>query len=187
MFNPNARFASRHGEDCSRDRERVPEEQVLSVLTCDRCARVATRLCSLRGRPNDFIKVKATYQAYREKRERDEKEGKPSKPSTYRPIPKPESLEEIHVRFGETVHYSEEPLKGWATLLGTRPQRLQAIIDHKPLLPRQQKGPSRLTVRELIVVDDLTGRNFLTPPERDYAVMTEERVARQRIYKGAKV
>lgn len=64
MFSPNQRFASRHTH--ALNREVAPEEVTLAVLECDRCARVATRLTSLRGDYTDFVALKAEYQAWRE-------------------------------------------------------------------------------------------------------------------------
>lgn len=64
MFKPNDRFASRHDADCSRDRE----AQLWSVLTCERCARVASRFACAQG--TDFLKVKARYEEHRAALER---------------------------------------------------------------------------------------------------------------------
>lgn len=86
---------------------------------------------------------------------------------SYRPNRKPESLHDVHIRFGETVRYSDESVAAWALMLGTRHTRLTAIIDGRH--HGKGQGPARLSALELLEIDGLTGLSFLTPPERDWA------------------
>jgi hypothetical protein len=100
--------------------------------------------------------------------------------------PKPASLNDVSIRFTETVRYSEESLGDWADAIGTSKRRLNCIIAGTALHERQ--GPSKLRPKDLLAIDDLCAGHFLTPPERQYAEKARARsiataARKQRYYK----
>lgn len=98
----------------------------------------------------------------------------------YRPIPKPASLDDINVRFAEVVRHSDESLREWAAMMGTTTRRLKCVINGIPLNPRQ--GPSRLSAKDMLAVNELCAGAFLTPPELEYAEKARRRSLRKRRY-----
>lgn len=81
---------------------------------------------------------------------------------------KPESLLDANQRLADVMRESDEPVSEWAAGAGASPHTFRGWV----------KGLRTISSRNLLRLDDMMGRAFLTPPERDWALMAAHRADR---------